>query len=143
MVKIRPKRQITIPKQVFEALRLEVGDVLEVRVRDGKATITPQQAAAKTSAPKRALPKLSPKEQRLLKSAKTKIAAIQKNLRRAKGLTRAEVDVAAKAGLIARDQRWWWMEEWQVGEREAQRDLDEGRVETYESAEAFLESLRS
>jgi AbrB family looped-hinge helix DNA binding protein len=132
LVKVGPKRQITIPKPVFEALRLEVGDLLEVRVRNGKAMITPQQVAKKAPAAK-----LSPKEQRLLKLAKRKIATIQKDLRRAKGLTRAEADIAAKAGLIAWDQRWWWTEEWQVGEREAQRDLDEGRVETFESAEAF------
>ena len=81
--------------------------------------------------------------QNALRSAQKKIAAIQKDLRHAKGLTLNEAEVAVKAGLIARDQRWWWMEKWQAGERKAQADLDEGRMETYDSAEAFLESLNS
>lgn len=79
--------------------------------------------------------------QNALRSAKKKIVAIQKDLRSAKGLTRQEADLAAKAGLIARDQRWWWMEEWQGGERKAQKDIDEGRVETFAGADAFLQSL--
>ena len=81
--------------------------------------------------------------QNALRSAQKKIVAIQKDLRSAKGLTRHEADLAVKTGLIARDQRWWWMENWQAGERKAQADLDERRVEVYESAEAFLESLNT
>lgn len=44
------------------------------------------------------------------------------------GLTREEADVAAKAGLIDPDQKYWWLEDWQKGEREAERDIQEGRI---------------
>jgi AbrB family looped-hinge helix DNA binding protein len=33
-IKIGPKHQITIPKEVFISLNLEVGDFLETRVQD-------------------------------------------------------------------------------------------------------------
>ena len=86
--------------------------------------------------------KLSAKEQAALPRAKKKIAAIRKDLINSKGLTRDEVDVAAKAGLIDTDQRYWWTEEWQEGEREAERDIRVGRVETFETPEEFLAHLR-
>jgi hypothetical protein len=38
---------------------------------------------------------------------------------------------------------WWWLEEWQRGEREAQKDINSGKVETFSTPEAFLNSLRS
>ncbi len=138
IVKVRAKHQITIPKPIVKALRLEVGDRLELLTRNGNGTIVLKPVAEKA-----AKPRLSAKELQTLKSAKRKIAAIQKDLRTAKGLTRTEADVAAKAGLIDPDQRWWWTEEWQAGEREAERDIAEGRTETFDSIEAFINSLRS
>ncbi len=138
IVKIRAKHQITLPKPIVEALRLEVGDRLELVTRNGNGTLVLKRVAEKA-----AKPKLSAKDLQTLKSAKRKIAAIQKDLPTAKGLTRAEVDVAAKAGLIDPDQRWWWTEEWQAGERGAERDIAEGRTETFGSVEAFINSLRS
>lgn len=90
------------------------------------------------------VPKLSEKEQRALGRAKQKIAAINKDMIHSKGLTREEADVAAKAGLIAPDQKWWWLESWQEGEREAERDIKEGRVSgPFETAQEFLTHLRS
>jgi len=137
-VKIGPKHQVTIPKEVFQELQLEVGDIVEVVVREGKAVIIPKRVVEKAP-----VPKLTAKEQRLLKSARAKIEAIQKDLKTAKGLTEAEADVAAKVGLIDPDQRWWWTEEWQRGEREAQRDIDEDGGQQFESADEFLAALRS
>ena len=137
-VKVGPKHQITIPKGVFETLQLEVGDILEVTVHDGKGIIIPKRIAEKAP-----VPKLSAEEQRLLKAAKDKILAMQTNLKSARGLTKAEVNVAVKVGLIDSGQRWWWTEEWQQGEREAQRDINEGRVEEFENAEALIKALRS
>jgi AbrB family looped-hinge helix DNA binding protein len=64
-VKIGPKHQITIPKEIFEELQLEVGDLLEVSVENGKVVITPKRVIDKLP-----VRKLSPKEQKLLKSAK-------------------------------------------------------------------------
>lgn len=137
-VKIGPKHQVTIPKEVFEALKLEVGDIVEVVVRNGQAVIIPKRMVEKAPAPK-----LTPKQQELLKSARAKIAAIQQDPKTAKGLTQAEADVAAKVGLIDPDQRWWWTEDWQRGEREAQRDIEQGEVEQFDSPEGFLKALRS
>ena len=63
-----------------------------------------------------------------LEGIQRKIRAIQENLIASEGLTRREADIAAKAGLIAEDQKWWWTEEWQAGEREAEADIQAGRV---------------
>jgi AbrB family looped-hinge helix DNA binding protein len=35
--RIGPKHQITIPKDVFDALHLDVGDILEAEVESGKS----------------------------------------------------------------------------------------------------------
>ena len=44
--------------------------------------------------------------------------------------------------LIDATQAWFWTPEWQAGEREADADLAAGRVERFESGEAFLQALR-
>lgn len=44
--------------------------------------------------------------------------------------------------LIPADQQWFWTEEWQAGEREAQADIDAGRIKNFDSMEEFLEDLR-
>ncbi len=137
-VKIGPKHQITIPKEVFEALQLQSGDILEVTAHDGKGILIPKRVLEK-----RPLPKLSSKDQKLLKSARHKIEAIQKDLKSAKGLTEAEAKVALKVGLIDPEQRWWWTEEWQRGERKAQQDIDRNRVDEFKSPEDLLKSLSS
>ncbi len=98
----------------------------------------PKRVAARATAPK-----LTAHEQQFLKSAKAKIEAINRDLKTSKGLTDAEAVVAAKVGLIDSDQRWWWMEEWQKGEREAQQDIEKGRGQKFESAEALLNALRA
>lgn len=136
LVKIRERHQITIPKEVVNKLKVKTGDFMEVEVKEGKMTLVPKRVVPHTPAPK-----LSEKEQRVLEGAKKKITAIQKDLKNAKGLTREEAAVAAKVGLIDPDQKWWWLEAWQEGEREAQRDIEAGRVTVYDSPEAFLKSL--
>ena len=44
--------------------------------------------------------------------------------------------------LIDATQAWFWTPEWQEGEREVDADLAAGRVERFESDEAFLKALR-
>ncbi|MEO8540608.1 MAG: AbrB family transcriptional regulator [bacterium] len=39
------------------------------------------------------------------------------------------------------DQLWFWTEEWQAGEREADEDIKAGRTTTFLSDEAFTEAL--
>jgi hypothetical protein len=41
------------------------------------------------------------------------------------------------------DQAWFWTPEWQAKEREADRDIAEGRVTTYESGDDFAAALRA
>ena len=134
--KITTRHQVTIPQEVFEKLKLKVGEHVEMVEDKGKIILTPQQMTARAPAAK-----LSAKEQELLRLAKQKIRAIQKDMINSTGLTRAEADVAAKAGLIDPDQKWWWLEEWQEGEREVERDLKAGRGEVFNTPEEFLKSL--
>ena len=138
-VKIGPKHQITIPKQIFSSLELKAGDFVEVMIQGGKVMLIPKQITEKPP-----VPKLSEREQGLLNSAKAKIAAINKNMLNANGLTKAEADVAAKVGLIDPEQRWWWTEEWQKGERQAGADIKAGRISgPFESAAELIQDLEN
>ena len=136
--RIGPKHQVTIPKDVFEKLHLEVGDLLDAAVDKGKLILVPKRLAEKAPAPK-----LTDIEQKLLRKAQAKIQHIRRDLASAKGLSAEEAEVAAKSGLIARDQRWWWTEKWQEGERAAERDIRTRRTRAFESAEELLQELRS
>jgi len=120
LVKIGAKHQITIPRQIFEKLEFNVGDEVEITIQQGKLVINPKRQV------EGAVAKLSPEEQKLLISAKAKIAAINKDMCNSRGLTNAEAEVAAKVGLIDPDQKWWWTEEWQKGEREAEEAIANG-----------------
>ena len=133
--KITSSHRITIPKPVFEKLGLKVGDVIEVIEENGKVVLIPQQIVSGS-------PKLSKKEQRILARAKDKIKTINEDMLNSKGLTEAEANAAAKAGLIDPEQKYWWLESWQKGEREAERDEREGRSSSaFETAEGLLAHL--
>ncbi len=123
LVRIGPKHQVTSPNEVFEARKLDVGDFLDATARGGQIVLTPKHFAAKAPAPS-----LSPAEQRTLTRAKAKIERIQLDLVRSKGLTTDETQVAARVGLIDPDQRYWWTESWQKGERAAEADRRAGRL---------------
>ena len=87
-VRIGPKHQITIAKDIFEALDLKVGDFLNARLEDGTIVLGPQ--------------KLSPK-----------------------------------------DQAWFWTEEWQKGEKEADEDIKAGRlIGPFDSVKEFKKALK-
>lgn len=77
----------------------------------------------------------------MVAAVRSKVKVIQQDLKSSKGLTSTEADVAAKIGLIYPEQKWWWLESWQEGEREVERDIAAGRTTTYGSAEAFIKSL--
>ena len=47
MSKVGPKHQVTIPKDVFQNLRLEVGDYLDVQVRGNTITMVPAKLIPK------------------------------------------------------------------------------------------------
>lgn len=43
--------------------------------------------------------------------------------------------------LIDKSQAWYWTEEWQKGEREADEDIAAGRVKTFDNVEDFIKDL--
>jgi AbrB family looped-hinge helix DNA binding protein len=45
--------------------------------------------------------------------------------------------------LIDKNQAYFWTPEWQAAEREAQADIDEGRVKEFASVEELLNELHS
>jgi hypothetical protein len=45
--------------------------------------------------------------------------------------------------LVDKSQAYFWTEEWQKGEAEAEADIKAGRVKTFDSAEELLEDLDS
>ena len=45
--------------------------------------------------------------------------------------------------LIDKSQAYFWTAEWQTAEREAQRDIDAGRLEEFSSVDDLLSSLHS
>lgn len=137
-VRIGPKHQVTIPKEVFEALGLTEGDFLDASAQGGRIVLAPLRLSAKAPAPR-----LTPAEQRALLRAKAKIERIQRDLLTAKGLTHEEAEVAAKAGLIDPDQKYWWTEAWQKGERAAEADRQAGRtLGPFATVEAFKEGVK-
>jgi AbrB family looped-hinge helix DNA binding protein len=42
-VKIGPKHQITIPKEVFDSLQLKVGDFVDTLIKDNAIVLVPQK----------------------------------------------------------------------------------------------------
>ena len=46
-IKIGPKHQITIPKEVFDSLHLEVGDFLDTHVKDNVIVLVPKKLIPK------------------------------------------------------------------------------------------------
>ena len=50
MIKIGPKHQITIPKNIFASLGLKAGDYLETIVEDGTIRLVPQKLVPKDQA---------------------------------------------------------------------------------------------
>ena len=121
--RIKDHYQVTIPKDVRRQIGCKVGDSLEVVYKNGRIVMTPQQAIAKP-----AITKLSQKEQNLLKQAQEKIKKIGDDHINSVGLSKDEIRVAVKAGLIDPEETWWYTEEWQKDEREATKDEMEGRT---------------
>lgn len=72
-IKLGRTGQVTIPKEIREALHLKAGDVLHVVADDGRVVLLPESS-------------------------------------------------------IDPDQAWFWTEEWQKGEREADEDIRAGRT---------------
>ena len=50
-------------------------------------------------------------------------------------------DYLREALATAEDQAWFWTEEWQAGEREAEADLAAGRYESFDTMEDLIDDL--
>jgi AbrB family looped-hinge helix DNA binding protein len=137
VVKVRPRRQVTIPKEIFDKLHLEEGDFIEAKAEDQKIVLVPKKLVTKPGV----IP-LSREEQNILRKAKAKIEKIKQDLAHSKGLTEQEIGVAAKVGLIDSDQTWWWTEEWQKSERETQKEINEDKLMgPFSTVEQFKRAL--
>ncbi len=123
VIKVRPRRQVTIPKQIFNKLHLEVGDFIEAATEDEKIVLIPKKLVTKMDV----IP-LNQAEQKTLKKTKAKIEKIREDLAHSRGLTDEEIAVAVKVGLIDPDQTWWWTEQWQKDERAAEKEITEGKL---------------
>ena len=121
--RVTSKHQVTIPKEVFQAVGLEVGDILDVTVENGKVVFVPEHVYDKKTNVQ-----LSASERQALTRARKKIKAINEDIVHSRGLTGKEVAVAVKVGVIPEDQAYFWTEEWQKDERAAERDVRAGRV---------------
>ena len=139
IVKVRPRRQVTIPKEIFTKLHLEEGDFIEARAEDQKIVLVPKKLATKTD-----IIPLTKEEQKILKKTRDKIDQIKRDMAHSKGLAEGEMVLAIKVGLIDRDQAWWWTEEWQKGERETEKEIREGKLlgpfSTVEQLKSAIES---
>ena len=138
ITRVSPKHQITIPKEVFEAAQLEVGDILYATAENGKVVLAPEHLADKAPAVK-----LSADERRALTRAQKKIKAINEDLLNSGGLTRKEIEAAIKADLLDKDQAYFWTEEWQKMDREAERAIRAGEVSpAFDNADHAIAYLR-
>lgn len=137
IIKIGPKHQVTIPKDAFQRLHLESGDILEAHVEGKKLVLVPKRLTEKVPAVK-----LTSDEQKALSSTRRKILKIRKDLLHSRGLTLREAKAAAKVGLIDPDQMYWWLEEWQKSEREAEAEEKAGKsAGPFTSGDELLRSL--
>ena len=139
VVKLRPRRQVTIPKEIFNKLHLQEGDFIEAKAEDQKIILVPKKLVTKTDV----IP-LSKEEQKLLKKTQAKIEKIKQDMAHSKGLSEDEIAVAVKVGIIDHDQVWWWTEEWQKGEREAQKEINGGKLMgSFSTVEQFKTAIES
>lgn len=89
-MRISSKRQISIPKKVMAALKLQPGDEVEFEMKGKKVILVP------------------------IKTIK-----------------------------VPRDQAWFWTEEWQAKEKEADQDLSSDRYREFGKLEDLLKELNS
>jgi Arc/MetJ-type ribon-helix-helix transcriptional regulator len=135
---------ISLPEQMVKEVKRDIKQENYASVSEYFRDLLRLKSQMRKSSPQTIhIPKLSANEQQLLKGARKKIAAINDDVLNSTGLTQKEANIAAKAGFINTDQKYWWLESWQKRHRQAEQDDREGRYEEFDSAEAFLNSLPS
>jgi len=136
--KVRKFYQVTLPASLSKKFGIAEGDYVVMEETAEGILVKPVTVTTRIPAER-----LTPKEQRLLERAKAKIDQINDDLASAKGLTKDEAKVAAKAGLIDPEQAWWWLEPWQKREREAERDIRAGKlIGPFDTPEEAIRALK-
>jgi AbrB family looped-hinge helix DNA binding protein len=92
-------------------------------------------------------------ESDILQLARDGRITLPNSVRRKAGLSagdllRAEVTedgriVLSPVVAVDRTQAYFWTSRWQAGEREAEQDLQSGRIKTFENVEDFIRELES
>src|SRR3990167_8061385 len=65
---------------------------------------------------------------KIQKVDKKLLSEIKRKMKTREGLNKDERKIAIKAGVIDKDQEWFWTPEWQAGEKEADEDEQLGRM---------------
>jgi len=68
-------------------------------------------------------------------------SSAHKTLEIAPDLAGVVADYLAEVLATAEDQAWFWTEEWQAGEREAEADLAAGRYQVFDTMEDLIGDL--
>ena len=86
----------------------------------------------------------------LVQIKKRSVITLGAELRKELRLNEGDVlDVSVEEGkiilepqkLIPADQQWFWTEEWQKGEREAQTEIDSGQTKRFKSVKELMEDF--
>lgn len=72
-----------------------------------------------------------------------RLEAIRQKMADYSGLTPEEIEIATKAGLIRRDQAYFWTPEWQMDVREAEEDFKKANYKEFDNIEDLLRELKS
>ena len=130
--KIGERHQVVIPKEIFEKLKLKPGEYLDVQFKDQTVVMKPTKITLRNT-------KISPKE-------------IYRNIKRVwlkKGWAKADdPDLDEKIAervkaVIQKDQEWFWTDEWQDEEREADEDAKKRGSKTFRDVEDLIRELNS
>lgn len=67
---------------------------------------------------------------------------IERKMKQREGLNEKERKIAIKAGLIAKDEEWFWTPAWQTKEKEADKDIAAGRYKEFATVDDLLADLK-
>lgn len=67
---------------------------------------------------------------------------IRQKMRQREGLSEKESKIAIKAGLIDKDEAWFWSSGWQAKEKEADEDIEAGRYKQFGNVDNLLADLK-
>ena len=136
--RIKDRFQVTIPKEIRRQTGCKVGDLLDISLQEGRIVLTPQRLFTKP-----VVARLSDDARRLLSRVQEKMERITSDHVNSKGLTREEIEVAVKVGLIDPEESWWWGEDWQKEERQASKDIDEGQISEPAEGKKLISQINS